>query len=299
MIEKLYRMILAVIVMVFLAACYNNGAASQTVQSTQTNQVPVVVEKVEPIKATASPINQNDVEFCKDKTLSSISKEIADTDSCCLSKYLVSKYGVSDYKHSKEFKFNVCGTAIYDCYSSKNDKYFIKNIPNVDKQGNFYFGLKWNKEASRLVHSLGWCESGYVPTITSPDGGYGIFQITPDAIGDKSINTSMLLTSEYNTQYGIYHLNKFWKSANDKYEEYNSINSDNFIQYLSLRGYNGGFKQIDRIFEKEDDPLNDVFSGNYIESSKISGRFVCFEKVNQIYPLKIYKTSETLKSKAF
>jgi hypothetical protein len=63
------------------------------------------------------------------------------------------------------------------------------------------------------MHSVGWCESNYNPTIVSPDGGYGIFQITPAAIGDPNIKKTQLLESEYNTQYGIYHMNKTYKSA--------------------------------------------------------------------------------------
>lgn len=261
--------------------------------------LPPDVATVKPVPKNVPITTSSKVEFCKDKTLSFLISEMKNTDDCCLSKYLVSKYAVKDYKHSNQFKFQVCGATIQDCYYSKNDKYFVKNIPNVDKWGSFYFGLKWNKETSRLVNSLGQCESGYIPTKTSPDGGYGIFQITPAAIGDKNIKQSMLLTSEYNTQYGIFHLHSFWKNANNKYGKYNDKNNDQFIWYISLRGYNGGFKYIDRLFERSEDPLDQVFTGNYIESSKISGRFVCFEKVNLVYPLKIYKTSETLLKKSF
>lgn len=236
-------------------------------------------------------------EFCSERTYTILYDELQ-TANKELPAYLKSKYGVSDYKKAKEFKYKVCGAAVHDCYSARNDKYFISNIPSVDKWGEFYFGLLQTEKISSIVHSVGWCESGYNPKTVSPDEGYGVFQITPDAIGDKNIKRNQLLDMEYNTQYGIYHMNKYQKIAKSKYGKYNSNDNPDFIQYLTLRGYNGGYKWIDRLAAKPD-PLRWMVTGDYIDASKQSGRFVCFEKVNTVYPLKIYRTSETLIKKAF
>lgn len=225
-------------------------------------------------------------------------EELNEQTTCCLDKYVIGKYGFS-WKASKEFKWKLCGAKVVDGYGSNNQKYFMSNIPNVDKWGSFYFGLLQNQKTSMLVHAIGWCESGYNPKIISPDLGYGIFQITPAAIGDKNIQKSRLLDPEYNTQYGISHMKKFFKIAQDKYSKYNNNNDPEFDQWMMARGYNGGFKYLDRIFEKSDKPLELIFTGDFIESSKLSGRFICFEKVNVVYPLKVQLTSETLMKKAF
>lgn len=242
----------------------------------------------------------SDINFCGNATISSLEKEFKDIESCCMVNYLQQKYGVTNYKSHPQFKFKVCAAKPHDCYSDSRSKYFISNIPNVKKWGEFYFGLIYTKQVDSILHSVAQCESGYKVTIVSPDGGYGLYQITPAAIGDPKIKTSLLLTSEYNTQYGIYHLNKMYKTAKSKYLDDNVKGIDDFIQYLALRGYNGGFKWIDNIFTREkSEPLKYLFTGNFIESSKISGRFVCFEKVNVAYSLKIYMTSKTILGKAF
>jgi len=95
-----------------------------------------------------------DINFCGNSTITSMEADIKSTDDCCLKDYLINKYGVSNYKTSSQFKFKVCGAAVHDCYYSKNDKYFITNIPNVNKWGEFYFGLLYTKQVSALIHSV-------------------------------------------------------------------------------------------------------------------------------------------------
>ncbi len=245
-----------------------------------------------------TPVNADDIVFCSERTFSSIMNELQATNKE-LPKYLKSKYGVSDYKKAKEFKFKVCGALVYDCYNVRNDKYFVRNIPHVNKWGEFYFGMLWNDRASAIVHSISWCESSYRPDIVSGDGGIGLFQITPNVINDKTIKKSQLFDMEYNTMYGTAHLSKFYKGAKDKFGKYNQNGNQDFIWYLTLRSYNGGTKQLQNIFERSDDPLKYIFGGDYISASKISGRWVCYELVNVSYPLKVYKTANTLIKKVF
>lgn len=299
--------VMATLCVMLLLSCVkadtNTSSTTTTTipQSTSTAYAANSTEVCDPLKPTEC-IPPNETHFWKSGdtyiTIPLIREQLEETDSCCMQEYLSDKYGVTNYKKGS-FKYQVCGAKVFDCWNSRNDKYFVSNIASVDKWGSFYFGLLWNKKLSALVHSIGWCESGYNPATVSADGGYGVFQITPSAIGDKSIKKSMLLNQEYNTQYGVHHFSVFYKSAKEKYEDKNKGNED-FLLYLSLRGYNGGFKWLDRIFDSEyENPESYLFSGDYIEASKISGRFVCFEKVNTVYPLKIYITSESLMKKAF
>ena len=217
-----------------------------------------------------------------------------------LNSYLMKKYGVSNWSKSKLFKFKVCGSQVIDCYCQQNDKYFRANEAHANKQGDFYFGLLQTEKSKLVTHSIGWCESNYNPKVVSPDGGYGIFQITPSVIGDPSIKKGMLLDDEYNTQYALFLLSKLHKQVIDKYQQYNQDKNEDFVQWLTLRAYNGGFRQLDRLFDSmEDDQLRCVFSGDYIRASNTNGRFVCYEKVNTVYPLKIYRTIDTIRKKAF
>lgn len=235
----------------------------------------------------------------KEYTLDEISKQL-DENNANLTVYLQGKYGFSDYKKSKDFKFQVCAAKVYNCYNASNMKYFQNNISNVDKYGTFYFALTQNDDAKQLTHSIGQCESGYRTSVVSPDGGYGIFQLTPSAMGDPKIDKSKLLQSEYNTQQGIFLMSKMYKQVSVTYSKHNIEKQYHFIQYLMLRGYNGGYKFIDRIINADNpDKQSYVFSGNFIDASKMGGRFICFEKVNMVYPLKIYETSKVLRTKAF
>jgi hypothetical protein len=47
--------------------------------------------------------------------LANMQKDFRTTNDCCQQSYLQEKYGVSDYKKSKEFKFRLCGAETQDC----------------------------------------------------------------------------------------------------------------------------------------------------------------------------------------
>lgn len=201
----------------------------------------------------------------------------------------------------KDQRYKLCSSIDLKKCSNKVPIGFYKYHKKVFNIANFILNKSLSKKEKEIIAALITCESNQNPKTVAIDNGYGLFQLT-------NLKNGNTLDIEQNSKLGLKLLYTKYKSADNLLKEYflNDYNrfSSEIKQHYTLRFYNGGSLWIEKIQQSRESKnynnQNEYFYSLELcqyRASKINKRFVCFEKLNLYYPLKIIiQTSDIYKN---
>jgi len=133
------------------------------------------------------------------------------------------------------------------------------------------------------------CESLWKPDVVSPDGGYGLCQVTPRVLGER-VEVGKLFDPSYNLRVGARIKSKSKTRARKLLKSVGCENAD--PEVISLRIYNGG----SRFLRKELAQL--VEWGLWCSFDwqlESCCRDLCLWKVNTVYVVRVLKAAKKYK----
>lgn len=136
------------------------------------------------------------------------------------------------------------------------------------------------------------CESCWNPNAKSPDGGYGLTQVTPRVLGNMEIDMEQILDPEYNCRLGARIKVNSYKIARKILQDLGIENPSNkCVADVALRVYNGGTKYLKYELQYIKDELKKN-PCSFPLQSVVCARDKCLWRVNIVYVIRVHKMSD-------